>query len=268
MFCDNCRQKYTKGSIFCDNCGRSIGDNNESVPVSKSASVTIKLFNAKPSTAVVAFILVSIIVGGIFALSVFKKYQSKFNTTGQELIKIQEALENIQSSTTASFLALEEENKKLQKENKKLQVVVSIPPTPTKKESISSNSDALSQELLGQIMLRIVKVKCLRGNGVNEGSGVIQAPVDGSAQWNVYTNLHVIGLGNGTGVCYISLPQIPDYVPTVSYRATTERVAGQYPDIDFAVLKVRGTTEFFNEFPIPTCNVIDIKIGDRVTVFG
>lgn len=271
MFCDNCGKKLIKGSIFCDICGRSVKDNKENSPMDRSGttiSVVQKLTSAKPSGVLAVFILISVMVGGIFAFSVFKKYQSNLNTTSKELTKMQTALENIQSSANASLSSLEEENEKLQKENKKLQVVVSAPQAPTKKEMMSSNSDTLSQELLSQIMLRIVKVRCLTGSGINEGSGVIQTFVGNNIPWSVYTNLHVVGLGNNAGVCSISLPQIPDYVPTTPHRAVTERVAGQYPDIDFAVLKVSGAIEFFNESPIPTCGVADIKIGDQVTVLG
>jgi S1-C subfamily serine protease len=116
-------------------------------------------------------------------------------------------------------------------------------------------------------MPRIVKVRCVEGGDTSEGSGAIQSSASGSTQWSVYTNLHVTGLNN---YCTVSLPTGVDFVPTKIYSASLIGVGSyqEYPDIDFAMLRVSNATESFGEFPLPACSVADVKIGDRVTVFG
>lgn len=270
MFCDKCGNKVTKNSAFCDRCGHSFAEESKSRPnqlrsyaTSFLKNIDIRKILNRHSLVVVGIILAVAISGGIS--SFYKNYQAQIQTSSQEFTKLQEQLERSRTSTIESLSKLEEENKKLKSESKELKSTIQSVSSAAQKEQMSSNSGTLSQDFLNKIMPRIVKVRCYKSGSVSEGSGTIQAPASGSTQWEVYTNLHVVGANSA---CTVSLPQGPDFLPTKTYPITLSRFGSYYPDIDFAVLKVSGATEFFNQFPLLVCGVADIKIGDRVTVFG
>ena len=272
MFCDKCGNKLVRGSEFCDQCGHSFTTKESKglfnrlryYTASLLKNIDTKKFLNRRFFIVTGVMLAVAIVGGI-SFSFYKSYQAQVETSSQEFAKLQEQLEQVQASTTESLSKLEKENKKIKAESSELKSTIQSVSSAAQKEQISSNNGMLSQDLLNKIMPRIVKINCYKNGSVSEGSGVIQAPAGGSTQWSVYTNLHVTGLNS---ICTVSLPQGADFYPTKTYTASLERFGSYYPDIDFAVLKVSNATEFFSEFPLPVCGVADVKIGDRVTVFG
>lgn len=271
MFCDKCGNKGTGGEKFCDKCGELFNDESKGQddqskshtgPLLKNID-TKKIFDHR-SLIVVGFILI-VVIGGVTSFSFYKSYQVQLENSSREFTNLQKQLNQSQASTTESLSKLAGENEKLKTESKELKSTIRSTASSPPKEQLSSNSEILSQDLLAQIMPRIVQVKCYTGNGVSYGSGTIQGSAGGSTQWEVYTNLHVVGYNS---TCSVGLPQGIDFVPTKTYSTTLSRFGSYYPDIDFAVLKVSGATESFGQFPLPVCGVADIKIGHRVTVFG
>ena len=271
MFCDKCGNEETEDGKFCDKCGQLFGEepkdqadqpesHTDTLPKSEDIK---KIFNYRPLIAV-GFILIAVI-GMVAFFSFYKSYQTQLESSSREFSNLQKQLDQSQASTTESLSKLAEENERLITESTKLKSTIRSTAASPPKEQLSSNSEMLSQDLLAKIMPRIVQVKCSTGNGVSYGSGTIQGSIGGSTQWEVYTNLHVVG-NNST--CVVGLPQGVDFVPTKTYSTTLSRFGSYYPDIDFAVLKVNGATESFDQFPMPSCGVADIKIGHRVTVFG
>lgn len=276
MFCDQCGKKIEKNSKFCDHCGYSFSKESpkgkpeqpriSSIPVlEKIHSINVGKFLSRRvlmSTGIIAVI----VIAGSTAYSLYQDYQAQLATSSQEFSELERQLQEIQKSTDKSLTALKEENKELKSESDELKTTLRSVSSNSQKQQLSSTND-LSQDLLGKIMPRIVKVKCFRDGGVSEGSGAIQAPAGGSTQWSVYTNLHITGL---SGTCTVALPTGVDFVPTKTYATSLvgNGSYSYYPDIDFAILRVSNATEFFSEFPLPACGVADIKIGDRATVFG
>lgn len=279
MFCDNCGKKSTTNSNFCDNCGSTVEDigidkNNSKERIKKEKPPLnlgivefykkIQKINVTNNTTLLS-IAVLIIVGGAFFYFI-EGYQRQTAATSQEFADIQQKLEDVQTSTASSLSILSEENEKLKTESDELRIELSKTTSLAKKVPIPSTNE-LSQQTLKEIMSHVVKVTCYRNDGINTGTGVIQSSPNGSTQWSVYTNLHVVGIGLNAGVCSVGLPQGPDFIPTKIYNSSVTKVAGQYPDIDFAILSVNSTVSF-NEFPLKACKVADIKIGDKVTIFG
>lgn len=271
MFCDKCGNKDTEGGNFCDKCGQLFDKEPEDRSDQQESHTDVllknedirKVFNRR-LLIVTGSILIAVI-GVVTFLSFYKSYQAQLESSSQEFSNLKKQLNQSQASTTESLSRLAEENERLVTESTKLKSTIRSTASSPTKEQLSSNSEMLSQDLLAKIMPRVVQVKCSTGNGVSYGSGTIQGSVGGSTQWEVYTNLHVVG-NNKT--CTVGLPQGVDFVPTKTYSTTLSRFGSYYPDIDFAVLKVNGATESFDQFPMPSCGVADIKIGHRVTVFG
>jgi len=280
MFCDQCGNKTEENNKFCDNCGFSFTEESKPVkkqPSKKQAQPALKASSNKAVTLDLSKILnrralifigaiILIIVAGSTTFSFYQKYQTQVETSSQELSKLQGQLQKVQKSTGESLTELREENEELRSEGEELKTTIRSVSSNSQRQQLSSTNE-LSQDLLNKIMPRIVKVRCVKSDGVSEGSGTIQAPAGGSTQWSVYTNLHVTGLNN---YCTVVLPTGVDFVPTKTYSASLvgNGSYSYYPDIDFAVLRVSNATELFSEFPLPACGVADIKIGDRVTVFG
>lgn len=272
MFCDKCGNKATGGEKFCDKCGNPFGEKpieqlNQSKAHPSSSFPehidTKKIFGHR--FFVIGGVILTVIVSGGLSLFLYKNYRTQLENSAQEIVKFQEQLKQSQASTTESLSKLAKENEKLKTESKELKSTIRSTASSPPKEQLSSNSEALSQDLLAKIMPRIVQIKCYTENGISYGSGAIQGSTGGSTQWEVYTNLHVVGYNS---TCLVGLPQGVDFVPTKTYSTTLSRFGSYYPDIDFAVLKVSGATESFGQFPLPVCGVADIKIGHRVTVFG
>ncbi len=271
MFCDKCGNKVDKGEKFCDKCGYSFSNEPKDYlnQLGSNASslfedIDIKKIISRRTLVIGGFIL-AVVISGSFVFVLFDNYQTQFKDSSYEFAKLQDQIKQSQASTTESLSKLSEENENLKSESNKLKFTIQSVTSAPPKEQMSSNTETLSQDLLNKIMPRIVQVKCSTRDGIRYGSGTIQAPVGGSTQWEVYTNLHVVG-SNST--CTVSLPQGADFLPTKTYSTTLSRFGSYYPDIDFAVLKVSGASESFNQFPLPACGVADIKIGHRVTVFG
>lgn len=270
MFCDKCGNEEAEGGKFCEKCGNQLNEEpKDQVDQSESHSHHLKNIDVKEifnhrRLFIVGFVLIAVIV--VFALFSFNKsYQAQLESSSREFSNLQKQLNQSQASTTESLAKLSEENERLIIESTKLKSTIKSTASLPSREQLSSNSEMLSQDLLAKIMPRIVQVKCSTGNGISYGSGTIQGPIGGSTQWEVYTNLHVVG-NNST--CVVGLPQGADFIPTKTYPTTLSRFGSYYPDIDFAVLKVSTTNESFDQFPLPICGVADIKIGHRVTVFG
>lgn len=280
MFCDQCGNKTEENSRFCDGCGFSFITESKSIKkqskqktepapeISKDKTGTTidlgKLFSRRALLSIGAIIV--IIVGGNVTFSLYQKYQTQVEDSSQELLKLQDQIQKVQKSTGESLTKLREENEELKSESEELKTTIHSVSSNSQKQQISSTND-LSQELLNKIMPYIVKVRCVEGGNTSEGSGVIQSSASGSMQWSVYTNLHVTGLNN---YCTVSLSTGVDFVPTKTYSANLVGVGSyqEYPDVDFAVLRISKATESFGEFPLPACGVVDVKIGNQVTVFG
>jgi len=272
MFCDKCGNKRVISEKFCDKCGNPFEEESEE-QLGQSESHLSSSFLENVGTKkifghrlfFIGGVILAVVVSGSISLFLYKNNQTQLKNSSQEIARFQEQLKQSQASTTESLSKLEEENEKLKTESKELKSTIRSTASSPTKEQLSSNTETLSQDLLTKIMPRIVQVKCYTGNSVSYGSGTIQGSASGNTQWEVYTNLHVVGYNS---TCSVGLPQGVDFIPTKTYTTTLSRFGPYYPDIDFAVLKISGATESFSEFPLPVCGVADIKIGHRVTVFG
>ncbi|MEK7654415.1 MAG: serine protease [Patescibacteria group bacterium] len=194
--------------------------------------------------------------GVIFAgYYVARQLGSDLQSTKLQLALIERQVGSAQQQTSDSFKNLRTENKSLAQELEKSQSEI--------------DHLALPQNLLNQVMSRIVWVHCQDANGSHEraGSGTIGLTKNTAKGVTITTNFHVTG--SPTSFCVVKLPEAPSYaklgVPRV---ALIGKYDPNYPEVDIALLHLFDAKEKFDAFPLSYCQSSEIKIGDRITLLG
>lgn len=127
-------------------------------------------------------------------------------------------------------------------------------------------------ELVNQFLRNVVTIKCDIEGEISEGSGVLihVNELNEPEDWRVYTNAHITGVDPAkVRMCTIYLPRMAGSDETNSdvYEAVVVRVASNYPDVDFAELKVikPGNIPVVSINP---CSIGSNTFGDKVIVIG
>jgi hypothetical protein len=219
--------------------------------------------------ALIALILVSII-GLLTAL--FFGFQKQQAILRSEIAQLREESTLSREETETNVEEISKANTALVKQNEDIKKTLAQQQYQlTSQEAVNSDLklELLSDSLYKDTMSRIVLVSCNTDSGVNYGSGGLQGN-DDTGDWVVYTNLHVLGTKNGELECYISIPEPPNYEPSIdrTYQVRIKRYSELYPDVDFAVLEPLKQSESFNQYSLPPCTESQINIGDKLIVFG
>lgn len=143
---------------------------------------------------------------------------------------------------------------------------------PSDEETTPQPSQTLSQELLNELMRRVVKITCSGSIYTNTGFGIIAISDENDTTWGVITNTHVVLADTpDKTTCTVGLPTPPNYSISQYFSVNLITAARPYPTIDGAFLYVKnGLTGFkhlSNEI-MPWCKRADVKIGDKVNLFG
>ncbi len=186
---------------------------------------------------------------------VFRNLETGLETTKLQLALIERQVGASQQQTSDSLKNLQTKNKNLAQELEKSQNEL--------------DRLALPQDLLNQIMSRIVWVDCQDADGARErfGSGTIGLTKNTAKGLTITTNFHVSG--SPTSFCIVKLPEAPSYAKLgVPRFALIGKYDPNYPEVDIALLHLFDAKEKFGSFPLPYCQSSEIKIGDRITLLG
>ncbi len=194
--------------------------------------------------------------GVIFAgYHVARRLGNDLESTKLQLALIERQVGTSQQQTSDSLKSLQTKNKDLAEELEKSQNEI--------------DRLALPQNLLNQIMSRIVWVHCEDSNGRYErsGSGTIGLTKNSAKGLTITTNFHVTG--SPTSFCIVKFPEAPSYAKLgIPRLALIGKYDPNYPEVDIALLHLFDAKEKFDAFPIPYCQSSEIKIGDRITLLG
>lgn len=196
--------------------------------------------------------LAGVLFGGYH---IYKTVENRLNATQSQLALLEKSLGNIQNKTSESLKDLKDTNKGLAQELERSQ----------------GELDGLSlpQDLLQNLMSRIVYIQCRESDGTEEraGSGTIGLVKSTEKGLAITTNLHVTGYP--TSFCTARLPVSPSYEKLGGSKpAFVGKYDTNYPDVDVALVHAQNVTEKFGAFPIPFCAPADIKTGNPITLFG
>ncbi len=200
-----------------------------------------------------AILALAVILFGGYSL--YKTVENRLSATQDQLALLEKSLGNIRDKTSESLNDLKSTNKDLAQGLEKSQ----------------GELDGLSlpQDLLLNLMSRIVYIQCRDSYGAEEraGSGTIGLVKSAEKGLAITTNLHVTGYP--TSFCAARLPVGPTFEKLGGSRpAFVGKYDTNYPDVDVALVQAQNVTEKFGVFPIPFCAPADIKTGNPITLFG